>query len=145
ADRGSLAERLSEAATHELVTNVLAIASFSLLLANADPWLVIVGGTVTYLACVVPHLDQMKRASLQVRPTGTFTLSRVVLVIVTGSLSDASWAATALLAALIASEVTTARIARGAIPYAQRMPGLAVRNHGYFSAAWLFYINSFAL
>ncbi|HEY9478099.1 MAG TPA: CDP-glycerol glycerophosphotransferase family protein, partial [Microbacteriaceae bacterium] len=90
-------------------------------------------------------------ANRSIKPTGTFTLSRTLLALTVGMLYiDATpgavlWTATALLAILIAAETSCARVAKGAIPYAAHLPGLEIRNHGYFGAAWVFYTNSLAL
>ncbi|WP_111718556.1 CDP-glycerol glycerophosphotransferase family protein [Homoserinimonas sp. OAct 916] len=150
-DRGSLAERFASAAGYELLTNIFAIAGISALLAGTTTWVVLALTGISFVLSLSSHLRRIKKGTQHIRPTGEFTVSRVIIAVTVGALYMGEsplwvvWLATGLLAALIAAEISCARVAWGAIPHSVRLPGITIPNKCPFAAAWIFYINSAAL
>ena len=146
-DRGSLAERFASAAGYELLTNIFAIAGISALLAGTTTWVVLALTGISFVLSLSSHLRRIKEVTQHILPTGEFTVSRVIIAVTVGALYIGEsplwvvWVATGLLAALIAAEISCARVAWGAIPHSVRLPEITISNKGPFAAAWIFYIT----
>lgn len=150
--RGSFTKRFFKAGGDGLLANMLAIASICAALSSVQEWVpLLLGGLSLALAFLfigrtAPQLNR------SVRPTGSFTLSRSVVIISVSALnagnlgsSSALWIGAGLLALVVVLEASVARVARGAIPYASSLPGVEVRNKELFSAGYIFPLNCAAI
>ena len=94
-----------------------------------------------------------RSAPSAVGPTGTAVLARVLLAVGLVAINassiapeGSSWRVAAVATALaVLAEAGIAPIARLAVPYAQNLPGVAVRNLPRLAPKWLFVTNTMAL
>ena len=150
-DPGSFLERFFRAAGDGLLTNTFAILGAATTLAGYT----VVGVVLAAIAVAVPLIARRKslaEVNRSISPTGSFLISRVLLVLVMATLypqdrNDALlvWLGAAGIAILTAAEGTVVRVARGAIPYAAHVPGVNVRNRRLVSPGWVFLANVAAL
>jgi CDP-Glycerol:Poly(glycerophosphate) glycerophosphotransferase len=146
-DAGSFARRFDAAAGDQLLASALAVLGTAATLAG---WTAL-GLVLTVLAVAGPvalRYRQLLAANRSIRPTGTFLIPRVLLVVVLATLypDDRAdewlvWLGASGVAILTAAETSAAAIARGAIPYAMHLPGVEVRNRRLLSAGWVFVAN----
>jgi hypothetical protein len=149
---GSLLTYFGKASRDGLASNLGAIAGATVLLAGGPTYV----GAFLVVGAVVGMLVHRWRIIIglhrQIAPTGTYVVSRIVLALSVGLLAprgdneDVSiWVAAGVLASLAAAELTLARIARAAIPFAANLPGTRIRNSPVVSPGWVFAANTSAL
>lgn len=150
--RGSFSKRFLNAAGDTLIANLLAVAGLCCALAGARGWLPLVLGGISLAVSLVAARANLRKPGSSVRPTGSFILSRSIVAILAvvhgfgaGEGGGWLWLATGIFVAVMIGESPVNRVARGAIPYAQNLPGIDVKNYGGLNARFIFPINSFSL
>lgn len=154
APRGSFLARFFSAAGDGLLADLLAVAALCAGLAGAAPWVALALAGAAFAVAIGFGLRRASARRRDAQPAGRFVLARTLVVFAIATVFAANiaaqpwgagWVATGLLAGLVVAELTVARVAAGAIPYAAHLPWTTVRNVGRFSAALIFFVNSVAI
>lgn len=150
--RGSFSGRFFNAGGDTLVANFFAIAGVCLALGGARGWLPLILGGISLAVSIFAARATLLKPGHSIRPTGSFILSRALITVMvavhgfgTQGGDPLPWLATGIFAAVLVGESSVNRVARGAIPYAEHLPGVAVRNYGIINARYIFPLNSVTL
>lgn len=123
---------------------VLALAGAVLAVDHADRLVALTFSAIALVVVVVRGVKPLRRAApIAVAPTGTSIMVRILVVLaVVASFSSAGrWPATVVLLVTLLTERWIAPLARSAVPYAQNLPGIRVRNRAAFGPKWIFAVN----
>jgi CDP-Glycerol:Poly(glycerophosphate) glycerophosphotransferase len=149
---GSLLGTLSTSPAGEAGPAALALLALAVALADGPEWLLSTLALLA-LAATVGLGWERRRVSINgrsVEPTGSYVLSRVLIVLATVVALSSERATErvsisacgALLGLALLAELVVSALGRIASPYAANLPGINVRNYPLFAERWVFTVNT---